>query len=189
MIRQEIKVNLNLECGGVLENARIVFHTSQGTGKVIWICHALTANSDPEDWWPEMVGPGKAIDTDKNRVVCVNMLGSAYGSEGPARENPATGKPWMLDFPAVTIRDTVATFEAVRKHIGIKKIDLLIGASNGGFDAIEWAISAPELFNRWTAAGKVSNAPAPRPSSATAASKAMASPRGKKTRTPSSPAA
>ena len=54
MIRQEITVNLNLECGAVLEQAHIVFHTSQGTGKVIWICHALTANSDPEDWWPEM---------------------------------------------------------------------------------------------------------------------------------------
>lgn len=149
MIRQEIKVNLNLECGGVLENARIVFHTSGAkTGKVIWICHALTANSDPEEWWPEMVGPGKTIDTEKSQVVCVNMLGSAYGSEGPARENPATGKPWLLDFPDVTIRDTVTTFEAVRKHLGIKKIDLLIGASNGGFDAIEWAISAPELFNR-----------------------------------------
>ncbi len=148
MIRQEITINLNLECGLVLEKARIVFHTSKGSGKVIWICHALTANSDPEDWWPEMVGPGKTIDTEKNRVVCVNMLGSAYGSEGPARENPATGKPWMLDFPDVTIRDTVQSFDAVRKHLGIKKIDLLIGASNGGFDAVEWAIMQPEVFER-----------------------------------------
>ena len=148
MIRQEITVNLNLECGAVLEQAHIVFHTSQGTGKVIWICHALTANSDPEDWWPEMVGPGKTIDTEKSRVVCVNMLGSAYGSEGPARENPATGRPWLLDFPDVTIRDTVLAFEAVRKHLGINKIDLLIGASNGGFHALEWAVMQPQLFDR-----------------------------------------
>ena len=112
MIRQEITTNLNLECGGVLDNAHIVFHTSRGTGKVIWICHALTANSDPEEWWPEMVGPGRTIDTEKNCVVCVNMLGSAYGSEGPARENPATGRPRLLDFPDVTIRDTVLAFEA-----------------------------------------------------------------------------
>ena len=97
MIRQEIRRTLTLEAGGTLPQAHIVFHTSPArAGKVIWICHALTANSDPEDWWPEMVGPGKAIDTEKNRVVCVNMLGSAYGSESPAQENPATGKPWLL---------------------------------------------------------------------------------------------
>lgn len=148
MIRQELTTRLELECGGVLENARIVFHTSKGTGKVIWICHALTANSDPEEWWPEMVGPGKTIDTEKNRVVCVNMLGSAYGTEGPAQVNPASGKPWLLDFPDVTIRDTVSTFEIIRKHLGITKIDLLIGASNGGFDALEWAVMQPGLFNR-----------------------------------------
>ena len=149
MIRQEIRRTLTLEAGGTLPQAHIVFHTSPArAGKVIWICHALTANSDPEDWWPEMVGPGKAIDTEKNRVVCVNMLGSAYGSESPAQENPATGKPWLLDFPKVTIRDTVNAFIEVRKYLGIEKIDLLIGASNGGFHAIEWAIMEPERFVR-----------------------------------------
>lgn len=147
MIRHELRIDLDLECGGRLEGARIVYHTSGNTrGRVVWICHALTANSDPEDWWPEMVGPGKTIDTGKDYVVCVNMLGSAYGSEGPARENPATGKLWLLDFPDITIRDTVESFIAVRKHLGIERIDLLIGASNGGFDAIEWAVREPERF-------------------------------------------
>ena len=149
MIKQEIKVKLSLECGRVLDKARIVFHTSGSRkGRIVWICHALTANSDPEDWWPEMVGPGKTLDTEKDFIICVNMLGSAYGSEGPARENPATGKPWLLDFPDVTIRDTVQSFIEVRKHLGIEKIDLLIGASNGGFDAIEWAVTEPNLFDR-----------------------------------------
>ncbi len=149
MTRHEITVTLKLECGGVLENARIVFHTSGcREGRVVWICHALTANSNPRDWWPEMVGPGKAIDTEKDYVVCVNMLGSPYGSEGPARDNPVTGKPWLLDFPEITIRDSVNSFIEVRKHLGIGKIDLLIGASNGGFNAIEWAVTEPELFER-----------------------------------------
>ena len=119
MIRHELTTRLELEAGGILPEARIVFHTSQetwdGRMPVVWICHALTANSDPEDWWPEMVGPGKAIDTEKSFVACVNMLGSAYGSEGPARVNPATGKPWLLDFPQVTVRDMVATSIIVRK--------------------------------------------------------------------------
>ena len=149
MIRHEIRATLPLECGRQLENARLVFHTSETLrGRVIWICHALTANSNPEDWWPEMVGKGKAIDPEKDCVVCVNMLGSAYGSEGPARVNPETGKPWMLDFPPVTIRDTVNAFIAVRKHLGIEKIDLITGASTGGFHAIEWLITEPDVFGR-----------------------------------------
>lgn len=149
MTRHEITVDLPLENGEILRGARIVFHQSEARGgKTIWICHALTANSNPEDWWPELVGPGKTIDTLRDRVVCVNMLGSAYGTEGPARINPETGKPWLLDFPMVTIRDSVNAFIAVRKHLGIEKIDLLIGASNGGFNAIEWAVMEPERFGR-----------------------------------------
>ena len=149
MKRFEITVDLPLENGGVLRGARIVYHDSETRGgKTVWICHALTANSNPEDWWSEMVGPGKTIDTQKDRVVCVNMLGSAYGSEGPARTNPETGTPWLLDFPMITIRDTVNAFIEVRRHLGIQKIDLLIGASNGGFNAIEWAIMEPDLFTR-----------------------------------------
>ena len=149
MKKQEIIVDLPLEAGGVLKGAHLVFHTSEERhGRVIWICHALTANSNPEDWWPEMVGPGRTIDPERDFVVCVNMLGSSYGSESPARTNPATGKPWLLDFPRVTIRDSVSAFIAVRKHLGIEKIDLLIGASNGGFNAVEWAVTEPERIGR-----------------------------------------
>ena len=149
MKKHEIIVDLPLEEGGELKGAHVVFHTSeQHHGRVIWICHALTANSNPQDWWPEMVGEGRTIDPEKDFVVCVNMLGSAYGSESPARVNPATGKPWMLDFPRITIRDSVSAFIAVRKHLGIEKIDLLIGASNGGFNAIEWAVTEPDIIGR-----------------------------------------
>ena len=152
MIRHELITDLTLEAGGVLTGAHVVYHTSQeawdGKRPVIWVCHALTANSDPEDWWPEMVGPGKAIDTEKSFVACVNMLGSAYGSEGPARENPATGRPWLLDFPKVTVRDMVAASIVVRKALKVTAVDLLIGSSIGGFQAIEWAVAEPEVFKR-----------------------------------------
>ena len=152
MIRHELIVRLELEAGGILLSARVVYHTSHDSwdGKlpVIWICHALTANSDPEDWWPEMVGPGKAIDTEKNFVACVNMLGSAYGSEGPAQVNPQTGKLWLLDFPKVTVRDMVAASIVVRKALGVNAIDLLVGSSIGGFQAVEWAITEPDVFRR-----------------------------------------
>ncbi len=149
MIRHELTARLELEAGGILPAARIVYHTSSEgwDGKpVVWICHALTANSDPEDWWPEMVGPGKGINTDRFFVVCVNMLGSPYGSEGPARINPETGKSWLLDFPRVTVRDMIKATIEVRKSLGINRIFLLIGSSIGGFQALEWAITEPFVF-------------------------------------------
>ena len=148
MIRHEIHTGpFRFEAGGFLEDLTVVFHTSaHRCGKVIWICHALTANSDPEMWWPQMVGPGKTIDTDRNYVVCVNVPGSAYGTSGPASVNPSTGKPWLLDFPAITIRDMVAVFIRVCERLDIGKIDLLVGSSIGGFQAIEWVVTEPERF-------------------------------------------
>ena len=151
MIQQHLSVEqpFELEAGGVLPRLDIVFHTSEGSPqgrRVVWICHALTANSDVEQWWPQMAGPGKFIDTDKDFVVCVNILGSPYGSSGPASTDPKTGKPYLLDFPKITIRDIVRTFGFVRNHLGIGSIDLLIGSSIGGFQALEWAVAEPELI-------------------------------------------
>ena len=97
MIQQHLSVEqpFELEAGGVLSRLDLVYHTSSGSPagrRVVWICHALTANSDVEQWWPQMAGPGKFIDTDRDFVVCVNILGSPYGSSGPASINPKTGK-------------------------------------------------------------------------------------------------
>ena len=150
MIRHSLHTGpFDFEAGGHLEDLTIVYHTSGcREGKVIWICHALTANSDPEDWWPAMVGEGKVLDTRKYFIVCVNFICSAYGSSGPASINPATGTPFFFDFPKTTIRDIVGTFDYVRKELGIKHIDLLIGSSIGGFQAIEWAAREPGLFSQ-----------------------------------------
>lgn len=151
MIQQHLSVEqpFELEAGGVLSRLDLVYHTSSGSPagrRVVWICHALTANSDVEQWWPQMAGPGKFIDTDRNFVVCVNILGSPYGSSGPASINPKTGKAYLLDFPKITIRDIVRTFGFVRNHLGIGSIDLLIGSSIGGFQALEWAVAEPDLI-------------------------------------------
>ena len=137
------------EAGGVADSVTIEYHTSEGElsgRKVIWICHALTANSNPEDWWPSLVGPGLLLDPDRYYIVCVNMLGSAYGSSGPATDD-GTGKPWFFRFPAVTVRDMAKAMNLVRESLGINRIDLLIGSSIGGFQAIEWACGSPELFS------------------------------------------
>lgn len=140
------------ECGAELSGLKMAFHRSDREyregEKVVWICHGLTANSDPEDWWPGMVGPGCIFDPEKCFIVCVNMLGSCYGSSGPSSIDPATGKPYMLSFPRVSVRDMIEANVLVRKHLGISSIDLLVGPSIGGFQAIEWAVMEPEVIVR-----------------------------------------
>ena len=155
----------DFEAGGSVGRLKVAYHTSErpyipgnDPRKVIWICHALTANSDAGAWWPEFVGKGKLLDTEKYFVVCVNMLGSPYGSDGPSSPRPsaagADGKaageavPYYLDFPKVTVRDIVRACILVRKHLGISRIDLLIGGSIGGYQAMEWCIMEPEMISR-----------------------------------------
>ncbi|MDR1348550.1 MAG: homoserine O-acetyltransferase [Prevotellaceae bacterium] len=143
------------ECGKTINNLELCYHTCSeysADKKVIWICHALTANSNPEEWWNLLVGKGKFFDTDKYFIICVNMLGSCYGSSGPASVNVDAGNKnrmtdfYLLDFPETSVRDIVEAHKIVRNHIGIEKIDLIIGGSIGGFQALEWTISEPELF-------------------------------------------
>lgn len=123
--------------------------TIAGTSKpkVIWICHALTANSDAEDWWKGLVGPGRFIDTEKYWVICANILGSPYGTSGPASLAP-DGRPWKFRFPEFTVRDIAKVLDLLRNHLNISKIDLLVGSSVGGFQALEWSIIAPEAIGK-----------------------------------------
>lgn len=146
--------SFDFEAGGSIDSLKVVYHCSDrewqkdDERKVIWICHALTANSDAQDWWPELVGPGKLFDTEKYFVICANMLGSAYGSSGPASINPATDSPYYFDFPKVTVRDIVRANDLVRKHLGIPRIDLMVGGSIGGFQSVEWSIMEPDIFDK-----------------------------------------
>ncbi|MDR1896070.1 MAG: homoserine O-acetyltransferase, partial [Prevotellaceae bacterium] len=138
-----------LENGGTLPEMEICYHTSSESAagkKVIWIFHALTANSNPEEWWNTLVGAGKFFDTERYFIVCANIPGSCYGSTGPQSISPANGKPYLLDFPLISIRDMVAAHELLRAHLGIDRIDLAVGGSSGGFQAVEWAVSRPSLF-------------------------------------------
>lgn len=146
--------SFDFENGGSVSGLRVVYHTSDipyrpsgDTRKVVWICHALTANSDPSDWWPELVGPGRFFDTDRYFVVCANMLGSAYGSSGPSSLSDS-GQPYFFDFPLVTVRDIVRAEILVRRHLGIGRIDLLVGGSIGGFQALEWSVMEPDVISK-----------------------------------------
>ncbi len=122
---------------------------------VVLILHALSGDSHaagyytPEDvkpgWWDIMIGPGKAIDTDKYFVVCSNIIGSCMGSTGPSSLNPKTGRPYGLEFPIVTIGDMVKVQKALLDYLGIKKVLSVVGGSIGGMQVLEWCVRYPEM--------------------------------------------
>ncbi len=139
-----------LENGNVLPELTIAFKTygklNATKTNVIWICHALTANADPADWWKGLVGENCTIDSNKYFIVSANILGSCYGTTGPLSINPTTNQPYYSNFPSITIRDMVAANILLRKHLGIDTIYLLMGGSMGGYQALEWCIMEKEVI-------------------------------------------
>ncbi len=136
-----------LESGGTLPELTIAYTTygklNADKDNVIWVCHALTANSDAADWWKGVVGTNHVIDPEKYFIVCANIIGSCYGTTGPLSNNPLTGQPYFHSFPIVTIRDMVKAHILLRQHLGIQNIFLLMGGSMGGYQAMEWCITEP----------------------------------------------
>lgn len=137
-----------LERGGLLEELEIAYST-YGTlntekSNVVWVCHALTADSNVEDWWPHTVVPGGFLDPSRWFVVCANIIGSNYGTTGPLSVNSSTGTPYYDEFPQITVRDIVASLVLLADYLGLTDIHTLIGSSLGGFQAMEWAIYQPE---------------------------------------------
>ena len=138
---------LELESGEVLPSVDIVYDTfgtlNKAKDNVIWVCHALTANSDVADWWPHTVERGKFLDPERYFIICANFLGSHYGTTSPLSINPLTGEKYYYDFPRITVRDMVHCHQRLAKHLGIERVKLLIGSSIGGFQCMEWAIMEP----------------------------------------------
>lgn len=139
----------NLELGGKLNGFELGYST-MGTlnskrDNVVWVCHALTANSDFSDWWLGLVE--SLYDPSEYFIICANMLGGCYGSTGPLSTNPEDGKPYFHGFPSLTNRDIVGGFDLLRKHFNITGIHTLIGGSMGGQQALEWSIQLPNLIS------------------------------------------
>lgn len=143
---------LELEQGGSLIDPVIKYSTygsrAPDDSNIVWVLHALTANDDPVEWWPGIVGPGCPIDTDQHYVICASMLGGHYGSTNPLSTDPVTGHPYYDTFPILSNRDIVAGFDLLRRHLGIEKIHCMIGSSLGGQQAMEWLIQEPSLAKR-----------------------------------------
>lgn len=141
-----------LERGGELEGLTIAYHTfgtlNATADNVVWVCHALTANSDVADWWPHTVEEGCFLDPSRYFVVCANILGSHYGTTGPLSVNPATGEPYYADFPKLTIRDMAHAHALLADVLGVGRVHTLVGSSVGGFQALEWIAGDPDRFDR-----------------------------------------
>jgi homoserine O-acetyltransferase len=149
---------LALACGRELPGFDLVYETygrlNAACDNAILICHALSGHHHVAGrhadapgsigWWDNMIGPGRAIDTDRFFVVGVNNLGGCHGSTGPASPNPATGRPWGADFPVVTVPDWVTAQARLADHLGIAQWAAVAGGSLGGMQALQWSMQFPE---------------------------------------------
>lgn len=148
--------DFRLASGRILPELRIAYETygkpDRDRANTVLLTHGYTSNHHmvgvagatlAEGLWNSLVGPGKAIDTDRLFVVSSNMLGSSYGSTGPAHQNPETGRPYGPDFPDITLVDIVTAQHALLKHLGIEHLVAVIGPSYGGFQAFQWAVTFP----------------------------------------------
>ncbi len=150
------------ELGGTLPEVTLAYETwgelDPAGENAVLIVHALTGDThvagEPEPaykrggWWSPMVGPGCAIDTERQFVVCSNVLGGCYGSTGPASLDPESGRPYAVRFPVVTIRDIVRAQRKLLDDLGVKRLQLVIGGSIGGQQALEWTVEFPEFVER-----------------------------------------
>ncbi|MCX6537878.1 MAG: homoserine O-acetyltransferase [Acidobacteria bacterium] len=148
---------LELDCGRRLESVTVAFEQygamSAARDNVILVCHALSGGAHAAGWhpgarkpgwWDAAIGPGRAFDTDRFCVLCTNVLGSCYGTTGPASPDPGTGRPYGSRFPFVTIADMVRVQKALVDRLGISCLVSVAGGSMGGMQALQWAVSFPE---------------------------------------------
>jgi homoserine O-acetyltransferase len=138
-----------LESGTRLPRIQTAFRTwgslsPEGDNAVV-VCHAFTGSADVDRWWTGMLGPGRALDPDRDFVVCANILGSCYGTTGPASIDPSTGRPYLGSFPAITLRDMVRAQGELVRALGIRSIRSVMGGSLGGMQVLEWALLYPDL--------------------------------------------
>lgn len=150
---------MTLENGGSLPELTVAYETygelNATRDNVVFICHALTGDAhaagyhSPDDkspgWWEDMIGPGKGLDTNRFHVICANILGGCQGTTGPASTNPATGRPYGADFPAITIGDIVDAHYRFLRHLDITRLHAVVGGSFGGMLVLEWSIRYPDV--------------------------------------------
>src|ERR1041385_8615720 len=142
---------LTLDAGTTIAPVEVANETygelNAARNNAILIAHAFSGDAHAAGeggWWTNMIGPGKAFDTDRYFVICSNVIGGCRGSTGPGSINPETGCPWAMTFPVVTISDMVRLQKKLVEHLGIARLLAVAGGSMGGMQALEWAVAYPE---------------------------------------------
>ncbi|WP_407374343.1 homoserine O-acetyltransferase [Methanobrevibacter sp.] len=152
---------IELDSGRVLSNVTVAYETygelNKEKSNAILICHALTGDAHAAGWhegdrkpgwWEIVIGPGKAIDTEKYFIICSNVLGGCKGTTGPSSINPETGKEYGIDFPVITIKDMVTVQKKLIDSLGIDQMYAIIGGSMGGMQVLQWLVSYPEMTRK-----------------------------------------
>jgi len=144
--------HLLLECGRTLANPTLHYavygRLNAARDNAVLVCHALSGSALVGTWWPEIFAPGAVLSLEHDFVICINMLGSCYGSTGPGSVDPETGEAYGPDFPLVSIRDNVRAQALLLDSLGIRKLRLVLGGSIGGMQALDWTILNPERVLR-----------------------------------------
>jgi len=143
---------LLLDCGRVLANPTLHYavygRLNAARENAVLVCHALSGSALVGSWWPEIFAPGAVLSLEHDFVICINLLGSCYGSTGPGSVDPATGNVYGPDFPLVSIRDNVRAQARLLDSLGIRRLRLVLGGSIGGMQALDWAIHDPKRVER-----------------------------------------
>jgi homoserine O-acetyltransferase len=137
-----------LESGEILLGVQVAYRTwgkpNAKHDNGILVCHAFTGWADLDGWWEPLLGAGRALDPERDWIICSNILGSCYGTTGPTSIDPATGKPYAAHFPTITIRDMVHLQARLVETLGIESLQMVIGGSLGGMQVLEWAVMYPD---------------------------------------------
>jgi len=141
-----------LECGRTLAGLTLHYavygRLNAARDNAVLVCHALTGSALVGSWWPEIFSPGAVLSLEHDFVICINMLGSCYGSTGPGTVDPQTGQIYGPDFPLVSIRDNVRAQSKLLDSLAIRKLRLVLGGSIGGMQALDWTIHDPQRVER-----------------------------------------
>lgn len=142
----------HLESGEWLPEVELAYTTygelNEDKSNVVWVCHAFTGNANPSDWWSGLIGEKRLFNPKDYFVICVNVLGSHYGSTNALSVNPLSGQQFFHDFPFISIRDVVNSLILLRKSLEINSIAYLLGGSLGGQHALEWSVIEPEVIQK-----------------------------------------
>ncbi len=144
--------SLPLECGRDLNCPTLHYavygRLNAARDNAVLVCHALSGSARVGNWWPEIFAPGAVLSLERDFVICINLLGSCYGSTGPGSVNPDTGQSYGPDFPLVSVRDNVGAQARLLDSLGVRRVRLALGGSIGGMQALEWTILHPERVER-----------------------------------------